>query len=438
MSNPNKGRRYALLTILLLILAYNYVDRLAFGLVMQDIKTDLSLSDTQLGILNGIAFALFYSVMGIPIARWADRGDRVKIISACVGIWSAMVAVCGMATSFAQLLLARVGVSIGEAGCVPPGHSLISDYFSRMERPRAFALYMLGAPLSNLLGYLAAGLLNESFGWRFMFFILAAPGLALTLLSWFALREPRRGRGGKVQKPSNQTANEPGEVPALGAVLKTLATKSSFRNLLLCFSVAFFFAFGLAQWLPTFFVRSYGLETGELGIWFTLVYGVGGLIGTVAGGELASRYAAHQECRQLKAIALIYFGLGLIFPIIFFTANMYVAFALLALTTIVGSLTSAPLFATIQTLMPARMRAQAIAFVYLFANLIGMGLGPLVTGMLSDGLHARFGSESLRYALLALSPGYIWAAWHVWRASKTVMTELEQEQTVADSLRMHL
>src|SRR5688500_18999239 len=180
-----------LLAVLLVVLASNYVDRLALGLLLQDIKVDLSLSDTQLGLLSGIAFALFYSVMGIPIARWADRGNRVLIISATASLWSVMVALCGFAGSFIQLLLIRIGIAVGEAGCIPPAHSLIADHFSRAERPRAVSIYMLGTPISIIIGYFLAGWLNELYGWRATFVILGLPGVAIAALAWLTLREPR-------------------------------------------------------------------------------------------------------------------------------------------------------------------------------------------------------------------------------------------------------
>jgi MFS family permease len=184
-------RRY-LLGVLLVIFAFNAVDRQALGLFMQDIKIDLGLSDTQLGLLTGIAFALFYSIMGIPLARWADRGNRVLIIALTTALWSAAVFLCGFAGSFVQLFLIRIGAAVGEAGCIPPAHSLLADYFDRAERPRAVAIYMLGVPLSALVGSFLAGWLNELYGWRFAFKVLGLPGLALAALAWLSLREPRQ------------------------------------------------------------------------------------------------------------------------------------------------------------------------------------------------------------------------------------------------------
>jgi MFS transporter, Spinster family, sphingosine-1-phosphate transporter len=400
-----------LLIVLLFILAFNYVDRLALGLLLQDIKAALHLSDTQLGFLTGLAFAVFYSVMGVPIARWADRGNRVLIISVTTGLWSAAVALCGWATSFLHLLLIRIGVAVGEAGCVPPAHSLIADYFSRAERPRAVAIYMLGAPLSTFIGFFVAGWLNEIYGWRITFMALGVPGLLLSAVVWLTLREPRRAA-----------------VPAMDATLQptvmqvcaTLWRNVTFRHLLICFSVKSFFGVGIGNWLPTFFIRSYGLKTGELGTRLAVILGVAGLLGTYWGGALASRHAARNESLQLKALALAFPLVGALWVGIFLSPHYTMALALLGIASVGSAMAFAPVFATIQTLVPNHMRAMSIAVVYLVANLIGMGLGPLVAGALSDAFRPLAGEESLRYALLALCPGYLWAAWHLWRASKTV------------------
>ena len=413
-----------LLTVLMAILAFNYVDGSALGLVLQDIKADLHLSDTELGSLTGIAFALFYSVMGIPIARWADRGNRVTIISITAAVWSVMVALCGSAGSFLQLLLIRVGVAVGEAGCIPPAHSLIADNFTRAERPRAVARYMLGGPLSVVIGYFLAGWLNEFYGWRLTFVLLGLPGLGLAGLAWFTLREPRRGKP-TLRPAAAQTLVQ----PSLKDVCVSLWGNTTFRHLLFCFAVTCFFSYGIVQWQPAFFIRSYGLKTGELGTWFAAIYGLGGLLGTYWGGELASRYAASDERLQLKAMAILNVSFGVISAFIYIAPNKYMAFVLIGLATVGTAMTAGPMFATIQTLLPQRIRAISIALLYLSGNLIGMGLGPLTVGAVSDALRPWAGEDSLRYALLALSPGCFWGAWHLWQGSKAVTRDLEAVQT---------
>jgi predicted MFS family arabinose efflux permease len=407
----------------MIVLAFNSVDRLALGLLLQNIKVDLHLSDTQLGFLTGIAFALFYSVMGIPIARWADRGNRVKIITITTAIWSAAVCLCALASNFVQLLLIRVGVAVGEAGCIPPAHSLIADHFTRAERPRAVAHYMLGGPLSAVIGFFVAGWLNELYGWRMTFAILGAPGLVIAALAWLTLRDPRASSA----QPAAETASAAAQ-PSMREVFVTLWANKTFRHLLLCFSVKSFFTYGIAKWQPAFFIRTHGLETGELGTWLSVIYGLGGLIGTYCGGEWASRRAASNERLQLGVMALLYCAFAVIFAFVYLTPNHYVAFGLLAIAIVGMTMASAPLFATLQTLVPDHMRAVSIAIIYLFANLIGMGLGPLVAGILSDAFRPWAGEESLRYALLALSPAYLWGAWHLWRASKTVTRDLAARQ----------
>jgi MFS transporter, Spinster family, sphingosine-1-phosphate transporter len=429
------GYQHYLLIVLLVIQAFNGVDGVALGLTAQNIKADLHLSDTEVGLLSGLAFALFYAVMGIPIARWADRGDRVAIISITAFVWSLLVSLCGAATSFAQLLLIRVGVAVGEAGCVPPAQSLIADSFARGERPRAIAVYMLGGNLSLVIGYFAAGWINQFYGWRITFAALGAPGVVLAALAWTTLREPRRqgrrisdGRShaacGLGQPRASAVLGPRSEVPTLAQVCATLWSNRTFRHLLFGFSVLYFFGYGVQQWMPVFFIRSYGLKTGEVGTWFALIVGIGGLVGTYAGGALASRYAANNERRQLKAMASAFVLFGACFALMFLAWSRTVAFALMAVATVGASMSNGPLFATLQTLVPARMRAVSIAIIYLFANLIGLGLGPLATGALSDALRPLFGSESLRYALLALCPGYVWMSWHLWRASRTVTDDL--------------
>lgn len=430
------GYKNYLLSVLLVILACNLVDGLVLGLVLQNIKVDLALSDTQLGFLSGIAFALFYSVMGIPIARWADRGNRVTIISITTALWSVTVALCGAAGNFLQLLLIRVGVAVGEAGCIPPAHSLIADYFTRAERPRAVARYMLGGPLSVVIGYFLAGWLNEFYGWRATFMLLSLPGLALAALAWFTLREPRLGKptmdpASRLAATSLSQAESAALMwtqPSVKEVCVTLWANTTFRNLLFCFSVTSFFGAGIGQWQSAFFIRSYGLGTGELGTWFAVIYGLGNLLGIYWGGELASRLAANNERLQLKAMAAVYCSSAVISAFIFLSPNHYLAFGLMGLAVMVGTTATGPLFATIQTLVPERMRAMSIATIYLFANLVGMGLGPLAVGALSDALRPLLGEESLRYALLALCPGFFWGAWHLWRGSKTVSRDLKAVQ----------
>jgi MFS family permease len=433
-----------LLITLAAILGFNYVDGSVFGLVLQNIKADFSLTDTQLGFLTGFGFTLFYAVMGLRIARWADRGNRVAIITVTTALWSVAVMLCGVAGNFVQLLLIRVGVAVGESGCVPPAHSLIAEYFTRTERPRAVARYMLGGPLSVVVGYFVGGWLNEFCGWRLTFILLGLPGLALAAVAHFSLREPRRAEsrryaGERFTSPvvaEPRITAPPSMHPSLWEVGRTLWGNTTFRHLSICYSVLYFFSGGVSNWQPAYFIRSYGLKTGELGTWFTVIFGLGGFLGTYCGGEWASRRAAGNERLQLNAMAIAQCGFAVSSALMFLSHNKYCAFALLGLATVGVNTFNGPFFATIQSLVPDRMRAMSIALIYLFANLIGMGLGPLAVGALSDGLRPLLGEESLRYALLAMSPGYFWAAWHIFRASGTVARDLQAARTNQNSVMM--
>ncbi len=420
----NRNHKGYLLTLLSAIMVFSYVDRVALAIMLQNIKVDLALTDTDAGLLTGIAFALFYSVMGIPIARCADRGDRAKLISLTVALWSLAVALCSRATNFIQILVIRIGVAVGEAGCAPPAFSLISDYFSTSDRPRAVGRYMLAWPIALLLGSFAAGWLNELYGWRATFVDISVPGFLLAGLAALTLREPRRNTRRSTAGREIVLRSSVPQIP-ITEVLGTLWRSRAYRHLIVAFALSYFFGNGILQWQPAFFMRSYGFHTGEVGTWFAIIYGAGGLLGTYFGGELATRYAGNDQRLQFRGLAFLYIALA------FFGAGVYLmpqgsgALGMLTLSAVGAAGVNGPMFAATQTLVPAQMRAMSIAVVLFFSNLIGLGLGPLVVGIVSDATRAWFGNESLRYALLAMCPGYFWCAWHLWRAGQTICADLE-------------
>jgi MFS family permease len=342
---------------------------------------------------------------------------------------------CGLVANFTQLMLVRVAVAVGESGGgMPTGLSLIADYFTRAERPRAVALYMLGGPLSSIIGYLVAGWLNELYGWRATFIILGLPGLALAALVRFTLREPRLEKSPvttSVSAAPESESKSAGE-PSLKEVCRTLWNCTTFRHLFCSFLVFSFFSNGAGQWDPTFLIRSYGFKTGELGAWLTVIYGLGGLVGTWLGGVLATRYAANNERLQLQAVAWISGGYGLLSIFFYLTTHKYVALAILVVSSVGGYLQFGPLYATLQTLVPERMRATSIALLCLFANLTGMGLGPLMVGIVSDAFRSWAGEESLRWALLLLCPLCFLGVWYVIRSSRSVTRDLAAVQVGAD------
>lgn len=406
--------KHYLLILLTVVAALNYVDRHIVALLMEPIKQDLQLSDSQLGFLTGFAFALFYAVAGIPISRWADRGNRNTIVFATTALWSSMVAVCGLVGNYSQLLLARVGVAVGEAGCLPTGQSLISDYFNRSERPHAMAIYWLCSPLAMIIAYLGGGFLFEYLGWRMTFVAVGLPGVLIAVLVKFTLREPRQSRQSQIVS----------ERSSFKVVLATLSKQRTFRHIVMAFCVNYFFTIGAYQWIPTFFVRSYGMETSEVGSWLALIWGVCGLAGTYVGGYLTTRFAARKESSQMLFIAIVHILLALLFTLIYLSFNVHISLLMMAVITLVGTSTNAAIFAAIQSLTSERMRSTALALIFLLANLIGAGLGPIVVGISSDLLTPSFGQESLRYALLLFSPGLLLVAYQFWKASITIEEDI--------------
>jgi MFS family permease len=435
-----RHRNYVL-AVLFVVTVFSSIDGFALGLVLQDIKRDLSLTDTQLGLLTGIAFGLFYSVAGIAIARWADRGDRVAIVSIAAATWSVLVAACGMARSFVQLFLIRVGIGIGEAGCLPASQSLIADYFSRAERPRAIGSYLLGAGLNAVVGYGLAGWLNQRYGWRVMFMVLGLPGLAVAFVAWFTLREPRfegvhEGvRPGRFRLPRRSLlgiAAGSSVAVRLSDAAATLWCNSTLRHLVFFWAVWAFVGASSWQWLPTFFVRSHRLNIEELGTSLAVVFGLSTPIGIYLGGVFASRYVANNETLLFRIAALVSCGVAALEAATYLVHSSYLAFGLLGLSAAVGGMLIAPFWATIQTLVAENIRAAVTAILLLIGNLIGSGLGSLATGALSDALRARFGEDSLRYVLLALSLCLLWAAWYLWQASRSIARDLAAAQQERD------
>lgn len=436
------GAKNTLLAISLAMLAFNYTDGQILALVLQNIKTDLHLSDTQLGFLSSMVFAAFYAAMGIPIARLADRGNRVAIISVTTAIFGVFVMACGTATSFVQLILIRIGVAVGQAGCIPPGQSLLSDFFSRAERTRAYAIYSLGSPLSVILGAFAAGWINEYYGWRTTFVILGCPGVMLAILAWVTLREPRRMTESLGTKSSEQSitratsetcaplSNDRAEYHSFKDVLRTLARNVTFRHLLIANTILYFCAYGTVQWQPTFFIRTHELTTGELGTWELLIWGLMGSLGTYAGGAIVHRFLARDERRQLQLLSLSIVLFSALSILVYLSSNRHAALGILAIAAPFYTGTFGPLFAVNQSVVPENMRATAVALMLFFAILIGMGLGGFTIGLLSDALAAVYGGDSLRYALLALTPGFFWCAIHFWHASRTVVIDIDRAHRV--------
>lgn len=403
--------------ILTSVYMFNLIDRQILSVLMQPIKQEMQLSDTALGFLSGIAFALFYATLGVPIARLADRRSRVAIITVSLSLWSLMTAVAGLAQNFWQLLAARVLTGVGEAGSGPASHSLIADYVPVETRSSALAIYSLGIPLGLLIGFLAGGFLEELYGWRVAFMAVGLPGLALALLVRLTLREPPRGHADGV-------AADHAAQPSIKEVATTLWKRKAFRHLVTAIGVQAIAGYGVIQWVPSFLHRSYHMTGSEIGMALALIIGVGGAIGTAAGGYLADHLAKRDMRWQLWIPSL---GGLIAAPFAFAIYLSSTALATLGwfvVPIIFANLYHGPVFAMVQALAPIRMRAMAAAVLLFMSSMIGLGIGPLIVGMVSDLLLPLYGEESLRYALLLVSTAHFWAAAHFWLSSKTLREDL--------------
>jgi predicted MFS family arabinose efflux permease len=415
------GRRGVTVTlwILLIVYIFNFIDRQIVNILAEPIAKDLDLSDTQIGLMTGIAFALFYTVLGLPIARYADRPgtNRPRLIAAALAIWSGMTALCGLANSFTHLLLARVGVGVGEAGCTPAAHSLISDLVPKEKRASALGFYALGIPVGTVLGMIIGGLLVDALGWRHAFMIVGLPGLAMALVVLLFLRDPRH----------QMAAEAPASRMDTGAALKAIFGSKAMVLLLAAASFAAFLSYGKATWATIFFQRTYGLSPGEVGLYFGIVNGAGGILGTWMSGKIADRYGHTNRKHVLTAAA---WGMLLVAPTAilgYSMADWRAALFILFVPTFLGSLYYGPTYSSVQGLTSPQSRAMASAVLLFFQNLIGLGLGPLAFGMLSDAIKPSFGEDSVRYVLYAASLMSLIPAFFFWRCSLRLNEELDQK-----------
>jgi MFS family permease len=417
---PEFSRAYTRYALGLLVVVYvvNFLDRQVVAILLQAIKQDLGLSDTQLGAFSGIAFAFLYSTLGIPLARWADRGVRRSIIALALLMWSGMTALQGLAPSFLWLLAARVGVGVGEAGCSPPAHSLISDLFEPKRRATALSIYALGIPIGGAIGLAAGGWLRETFDWRTALMIVGLPGIGLALLVRLTLREPTRGwwEGGR------REAHAP---PPLAEVARLLRARRAFVHMAVAGALHALYGYGAAAFNPAFFERVHGLAPLEIGYWLGAIAATTGVLGTFLGGWLTDRVSG-RDPRWYAWLPGWGTLIGVPFVFVFYLwPDGYGALALAALPAVLGGLYLGPTFAITQALVPPHMRAQAAAVMLLILNLVGMGLGPQLVGVLSDLLAPRFGDESIRWALLGtVATGALWATVHYVLAGRTLRGDL--------------
>jgi len=396
------GRGGLALVMLVLVYTFNFIDRQIVGILAVPIKADLGLSDAQLGLMGGLAFALFYTGLGIPVAMLADRYSRTWIITVALVVWSGMTAACGLAHNFWQLFLARLGVGVGEAGGVAPAYSLISDMYPPGQRARALSVYSFGIPIGSALGIVFGGVIATVIDWRFAFFAVGIAGILLAPIFRLVVREPERGR-----YDSRQEQRLP---PALKEIVRTLVGKPSFWLISLGASCSSMMGYGLFFWLPSFFVRSHGMTLLDASLFFGAILLVGGLAGIWAGGWFGDRFGQSKRTRYVTIPALAFlltipfYFLGILSP------TLVLAFFVLLVPTALGLVWLGPVISAIQHLVRPDMRATASAVFLFINNLIGIGIGTWAIGALSDFLQIHYGDDSLRYSILAGTLFYMMAA----------------------------
>lgn len=430
---------YAAWFFVLLIIIYvsNFVDRLIVAIVGPSLKAEMHLTDLQLGLLSGLAFALFNTVMGFPFARLAERYHRVTLISLCTAAWSILSALSGAVHTFWQLLLLRFGVGVGEAGLAPAAHSLISDYFPRERRGTALAVFSLGAPLGSLVAGVAVGAIVGSLGWRAAYWIVGLPGLILALLMFLTIREPQRGLSDVTQGQGHDDE----KVPPFSAVIARLWKNRSSRYVVLGCSLISLGNFSINTFIPLFFVRVHGLSVGMAGMLFGLITGISAFIGNGASGYVADRFG-RRDFRWYGWVPSV--GCLLASPFYVWTllqGSWVVAVWMLLILGVLISCWYGPSFAVVHNLVPPRMRATASSILLFCLNILGQGVGPALMGFLSDrftsialanGVHtvAQASATGLRYAMVVcVLIGYVGGPLFYLLAARSMNREMARQST---------
>ncbi len=411
---PGAGR-YAL-GLLVVVYVFNAIDRQIMNVLVEPVRAELGVSDQQLGFLVGGAFAIFYTVAGLPIARWADRGTRRTIIALALAAWSAMTVASGLSRTFGQLLLARIGVGVGEAGCSPASHSLISDYFPLQQRGTALALYQAGGQVGMLSGFILGGYLAETYGWRTAFFVVGAPGLLLAVVVQLTLREPPRGLSDRRDVST--------EIEPLGSVLRFIWGLPSLRHVLAATSLQTLVIAAQLTFNSSVLIRVHEMSLTHVGLALGLINGLVGGIFTFAGGYFGDRLQ-RRDLRWYLWLPAAGALLSVPLSIAAYLSDDVVATILLLAAASAGYHLFAALgHATVQSLVRPRMRATMSAIALLAMNLVGFLIGPWLAGVISDLLRPRFGEESIRYALLGVSLLMLWAVLHYGLAARTYREDL--------------
>ncbi len=413
LSLPAAGRDKTTLIMLLLIFICNYIDRQILSVLLPSIKVEFGLSDGRLGLLTGVSFALFYVIAGIPLARIADNGSRVNLLSICIGVWSLCTALCAAAVGFWTLMLARVGVGVGEAGCSPASHSLIADYFPIDKRAMALAVYSTAVPIASLIAMAGGGLLADHIGWRLTMVCIGLPGLLLAFVARRLLVEPTRAARG---------ASSHG----LHACLSYLGRTRSLVCMALAAAFESFAGFGTIMWLPSYLERTSQVGMAQIGPFLGIAVGALGIIGILGVGFVTDRLGRRDRRWNCLVPVVTTAAVCLSQGAAFLFSDPIAALPFLVLPLLALGSSGGPINAAVQSVAPTRMRATAAALLMLLLNLIGYGLGPTFVGVVSDGLANDHGSDSLRLALLCVTGGYGVAALFYLAASVSFVSDIER------------
>jgi MFS family permease len=411
---PAPRDRWYVLVVLTAVYAINIADRFSISTLIEPIRLELKLTDSGIAFLTGVALALFYVTIGIPLAVWADRGSRRTLLVVALAVWSAMTALCGLSRNYGELLLARFGVGIGEAGGTPPSTSILADKFPAQKRPMALSLFGLGACLGAWLGSSVAGGIAENGGWRAAFLALGIPGLAVAALVALTVREPVRGQLDEGRRPSKSES--------LASTVRFLISQRSALHLMIGGSIATLWSWGLMWWTPTFLQRSHHLSVGQAGALLGPMHLIAGTAGTLLAWWLMSRREA-ADPRYVARLLTFTTALTTIPSIfVYWVSSTELADVLLWIFVPAVYFYLGPIFGLLQNVMPAEMRATTVAVLLFLANIANLVIAPQAIGWLSDWFAASFGAgpESLRWALLLLAPTGLWAAWHFWLSSASI------------------
>ena len=408
---PLAGHRKTL-TLLMLAFTLSMCDRMILSVLFPDIKAEFGLSDTELGLLGGISFALFYATMGVPIARLSDQYSRKIIIITSLVIFSLMTAFSGLAAGFISLLLLRIGVGIGEAGVGPASHSIIADYFPPKRRAFAMAILMLGGSLGMILGFVGGGIIAEAYNWRVAMVSVGLPGLLLAAIMAKLQHEPRRG---------TFETEPPAPPPPILTSAASMWANHAMRHLIAGSIVAGLVGYGFTQWLPTFFIRTHGLSQSETGLVIAAVFGIFGMIGTLVAGKVFDHLSSTKGFEQgIKALAIVPFVTIPFFMMGLLSDDLTSAILLFIIPAFAANYVIGPASAMVQNLAPAQMRAVYAAIKMLCLNLVGMGLGPLLVGVLSDLLTPYYGNDALSVAMSYFALVGFWGSLHFWLCARAL------------------